>query len=206
MSSREKKRSRGTKNAGLRRPILPHLRLHAWFPFHEQTFFFTHPENVIYARSLLLNTPQGRLRPSIALKTTRTSYQLFFGDNPRPRAGSSASYMARMKMEGHAGRFPSLSRHTWSQQPTIVTNFQEVKSPPPVTPNPPPFAFRTSSGLVPAAHRGCWCVVETFRRRYTLLVREMPPQAPLRPVHRASHMARESNFRRDALEKSIPGI
>ena len=109
MSSREKRRSRGTINAGLRRPILPHLRLHAWFPFHEQTFFFTHPENVIYARSLLLSTPQGRLRPSIALKTTRTSYQLFFGDNPRPRAGSLASHMARMKMEGHAGRFPSLS-------------------------------------------------------------------------------------------------
>ena len=124
MSSREKRRSRGTINAGLRRPILPHLRLHAWFPFHEQTFFFTHPENVIYARSLLLSTPQGRLRPSIALKTTRTSYQLFFGDNPRPRAGSSASHMARMKMEGHAGRFPSLSRHAWSHH---------IHTPPPLS-------------------------------------------------------------------------
>ena len=142
----------------------------------------------------------------IAHKTTRTSYQLFFGDNPRPRASSLASHMARMKMEGHAGRFPSLSRHAWSHRPPMATFFQGVKNQPPATPNPPPSAFRTSSRLVPAAHRGCRRVVDTFRRRYTPLVREMPPQAPRRPVHRASHMARESNFRRDALEKSIPGI
>ena len=57
----------------------------------------------------------------IAHKTTRTSYQLFFGDNPRPRAGSSASHMARMKMEGHTGRYNSLSRHAWTHRPTIST-------------------------------------------------------------------------------------
>jgi hypothetical protein len=123
----------------------------------------------------------------IAHKTTRTSYQLFFGDNPRPRAGSSAFHMARMKMEGHAGRFPSLSRHAWSHRPPMATFFQGVKNQPPATPNPPPSAFRTSSRLVPAAHRGCWCVVETGAETgadthlYTPLVREMPPQAPRRP-------------------------
>ena len=197
MSYREKRRSRGARKAGLKGESCHTRSLPSFVlvPFHESTRFCTPSRTCHLYPSLPSSCPRGGSRALYSPLKTLTRYQLFLGDNPRPRAGSSASHMARMKMEGHAGRFPSLSRHAWSHRPPMATFFQGVKNQPPATPNPPPSAFRTSSRLVPAAHRGCRRVVDTFRRRYTPLVREMPPQAPRRPVHRASHMAGEKcNF------------
>ena len=121
---------------------------------------------------------------------TWMSYQLFLGDNPRARAGSSASHKARTKMEGHAGRFPSLSRHTWTHRPTMATIIQEMKNqpPPPTTSNPPPSCIPDVPRRPEICLRliGGWVgVVQAFRRQYTLLVRNILLKAHRRLVHRA---------------------
>ena len=110
-------------------------------------FFFTSKQSFSHIQKMSsMHVPSSFIpHTPIALKTTRTSYQLFFGDNPRPRAGSSASHMARMKMEGHAGRFPSLSRHAWSHRPPMATFFQGVK----IDPLQRPTRLRLHSGRRP---------------------------------------------------------